>query len=274
MHTQLTPLSSEEYRARSLTLLDRFVQICTENGLQYYLAFGTALGAVRHQGFIPWDDDIDVCMPREDYEKLRVLLAEPAEDVSVLDAVNTPGYTSFFMKFNDNQTSLIFKYVKDCPALGIYIDVFPLDTICLNDEDLARYKKKLANCVRMVNLSSMKKFWPASNPIKSLVKFALYKYAKLRGNPHYLHQIQKIIAQASALQSGDQYQYICEATILPKDLFGVGTPKAYEGRQFLCPQDTDRYLRCLYNDYMQLPPPDQRVTPHDFQVFLRCKHNQ
>ena len=118
-------ISEIEFKQRLIKLFKEFIDVCNKNKLRYYAAYGTALGAVRHRGIIPWDDDIDVWMPREDYERFLSLRNQlTATPYEILDIQNK-GYYLYFAKFCNKNTTLIEREGK--PIIGLYIDIFPLD---------------------------------------------------------------------------------------------------------------------------------------------------
>ena len=114
-------------------------------GVKYFLAYGSLIGAVRHKGFIPWDDDMDICMLREDYEKLQdYLIANPDERYEVMSYKNNLNYVYPFMKVQDNQTYLLEEDVRIDSNMGIYVDIFPVDGY----EDDSVFKDKMTRLIK------------------------------------------------------------------------------------------------------------------------------
>ena len=116
----------EELKSRQLEILTRIDKFCTEHNIQYSLAFGTLLGAIRHKGYIPWDDDIDIMMLRSDYNRFISLFYD--EQLRVLSIENESRYILPFAKVVDNNSILIEQSTMELP-LGIYVDIFPVDNI-------------------------------------------------------------------------------------------------------------------------------------------------
>ncbi|KXB74135.1 hypothetical protein HMPREF1860_02125 [Prevotella amnii] len=108
-----------------LSLFKEFTLFCKKNNLTYYAAYGTAIGAVRHHGIIPWDDDVDVWMPRKDYEKLLKLKTTLLKTNYEIINIENKGYYLYFAKFCNRNTSIIEREGE--PNIGLYIDIFPLD---------------------------------------------------------------------------------------------------------------------------------------------------
>ena len=155
----------EKIKQLLLKLLDKFVEVCEQNHLQYYLAGGSVIGAVRHKGFIPWDDDIDVHMPRADYEKLQTLPDEVwGEDMRLATWRKTKNYTYDFLKLELTNTTVIERLHPDYIG-GIFLDVFPLDYISnsqtevsLFEENLRKISKHYIECT-IKNDNECKSIW-------------------------------------------------------------------------------------------------------------------
>lgn len=252
-----------------MDLLSAFADCCEENHLTYYLAYGSCLGAVRHQGLIPWDDDIDVSMPREDYNKLLQLVRDKKVNLNILSKENTDGYPQFFAKVSDTRTVLTSLYMNDIEGLGAFVDIFPMDSVQLTEKHKQKLKKGLSFFIKMMSLSEMKKFWPSGNKIKSAFKQCAFVYAKRKGHSYWYKKYLAILKKATLVKETDQVSYVMGKCVLDRDLFGAGTKCQFGDRKYICPKNTDEYLTCLYGDYMKLPPEDQRVSVHDFQAWYR-----
>ena len=133
----------EKVKQLLLKLLDKFVEVCAQNHLQYYLAGGSVIGAVRHKGFIPWDDDIDVHMPRPDYEKLQLLPDSVwGEDMRLATWRKTQNYTYDFLKLELLNTTVIERLHPNYVG-GIFLDIFPLDFISDDKAEVLTFEKKM-----------------------------------------------------------------------------------------------------------------------------------
>ena len=129
-------ITSEELKAIQLDLLQKTADFCKENGIRYYLCGGTLLGAIRHKGYIPWDDDIDISMPRPDYDRFISMFNKPENDYQVIDMSNNKKYGLPFAKVHDTRTFVDeLQYTKD--QFGVYIDIFPIDGVG-EDEQVLR----------------------------------------------------------------------------------------------------------------------------------------
>ncbi|MBQ7232387.1 MAG: LicD family protein [Bacillales bacterium] len=258
----------EDLKVKLVEMFQWFHDFCQENDLRYYALGGTMLGAARHQGFIPWDDDIDVGMPRSDYEKLKLLLANQDNKHYVLEApeFNTKDYYYPFSKLYDTTTTLIentrFKIKR-----GIYLDIFPLDGIGNTLEEsrtnFSKVKKQYNLLLtRVTGIRKGRKWY--KNLAVILVRMI----------PNFILNNKKILKKL--IESGKKYSFDdCEwcgnlfgawgfREVMPKEI--MGEPKLYQFENIMIfgAADADKYLSNLYGDWTKLPPEEKRVTHHDY----------
>ena len=264
---ELTP---EECKKRLLEVLNAFDTFCKKNDISYYMMWGTLLGTVRHKGFIPWDDDIDVGVPRKDYERLIEISKEQNEEFDFLCYEKDEDYPIYFGKFSDKATEIENKYVRSIKGLGLYVDVFPIDEISINPEEGGKITKKLLRLEYLQNLSSMKKFWPASGFFKSIAKYVLYVYGKIRGHKCWEKKRRKYIASLTDGRKGScKDYYLCANWIVKRQWFNSSVELPFEGYSFSCPEGYEEFLTARYGDYMKLPPLETRVSQHDYKAFWK-----
>lgn len=264
-----TKVEEQAYKAIVMELLERFVDFCQENQLTYYLAYGTCLGAVRHKGMIPWDDDIDVSMPRPDYNRMLEIARKRELPFCVLAQENTPGYPQYFAKVSDRNTVLTSMYMEDIDGLGAFVDVFPMDEIYLTEKHIKKLKRQELSLTKMMALSRMKTMWPTGNIAKAVVKYVLFQYAKMRGYAYWQAKLNDALKTATSHRETKRMCYAIGDSVLDGSLFGTGTMLRFGAREYNCPEKTAEYLTELYGDYMQFPPVEQRVSQHDFEVWYR-----
>ena len=243
-----------------LSMLDEFILICKKYDLKYTLLGGSVLGAIRHGGIIPWDDDIDVGMPRSDYEKLLSI----ADNVlgtkyKLVSAYNDKDYVYPFAKLFDNETTLV--EFKDFFYLGgIYIDIFPLDGIPKNTN--LRIKKIWKIRYAATNLI-LAKF---SSEYKKHYFFRYLAYKVIfRGFNNALKICNKIARKYPYSKQYDIANYFGawrEKEISDYSWFNPLIEVTFEGRKVWIPNNYDAYLTKLYGDYMTPPPIEKRKSHH------------
>ena len=254
--------SQELHNAKLLEILDELLRVCKEHHLTYYLAYGTCLGAVRHKGIIPWDDDIDVLMPRRDLEKLYNMRHEVfGKDFKLASYRDDANHLYCMMKL-ESLTSTVIEHVNPIYVGGVYIDIFPLDNVMSEEEDAA-WTQKVCTMNYKYDIYSVcpppKTYW---------IKYLRYKFRRskwLRTNP--LQQWDNLIMQHKDELTNyvkDYHNSWPWRALFKSEVFGDGVEMEFEGRICIVPADYDTYLRISYGDYMQLPPKEKRVLKHSY----------
>lgn len=258
-HMELNHRQLEQLKQTEMELLRHFITVCEQLGLTYYVLGGTMLGAVRHQGFIPWDDDIDVGMLRKDYEILlqqgQALLPE---GIFLQTFETDPQYPANFAKLRNSHTTFVEASVRNRNINhGVYIDIFPLDYYPQRRQRWFSIKKELLSLriSTTFTVSGMK-------PTTKLVRlFTRLLYPTVRGA---LRKREKLF---KSVRSGSRIANHCGAwgvkEIVPAQWYGSGAPMAFEDLTVTVPKDYHSWLTQVYGDYMQLPPEEKRI-PHHF----------
>ena len=248
-----------------LDIFKNYIYICEKYKLRYYILGGTALGAVRHKGFIPWDDDIDVGMPRYDYEKfLEVAPKELPEYLFLQTNITDKNYPLNFAKIRNSNTSFIETRTQNIKMNhGIYIDVFPLDgypsfkAIAKMRQTLDIVISKSIKNIFFYEKHIKKTLAGHINDIISHVFFKDYRKAvKLRDKLLKKYDYEKCDIVANYCGAWGLKE------VMPKSYFGNGTIGEFEGLKVMLPYDYDKYLTSLYGDYMTPPPPEKRISHH------------
>jgi len=260
----MTNIKPEELHSALLKLLTNFHAFCGEHDLQYYMLGGTALGAKRHKGFIPWDDDVDVGMPRPDYNRLIELANQLPNNIEFKSHVNSLSFPAHYGKIIDSTTTLIEKsrthYVE-----GLYIDVFPLDGAILNGDKKEIKRRKNIYWIERKILRHCSNEKP-----HSIVSFIFNAYCKL-SNLSLMHKrIDKLLSKVD-YYSGDcaanLFGAYTEKECVLKSVFGKPTLYEFENHLFFGAEHLDEYLRCLYDDYNVFPPKEKQVFKHSYYLL-------
>lgn len=247
----------DEIKSIELDILKYIHNICEENHLIYFMAGGTLLGAVRHKGFIPWDDDIDLLMFREDYEKMIRIINEDNSIYHMESLESDKGYISTFAKVTDTRTKIIFAHKMNAETTGVFVDIFPMDGVGNNYKKGAGYVNFLSRCYHTFTSYRM------SMKNTKFSRFFLNKYARLL----------EFTAKRKACKS---YRYIArvvnmrgECEIMKRKWFEKRIMLDFEGEKFYAPKGYDHYLRRLYGNYMQLPPSTQQRLVHSYSAYWK-----
>lgn len=262
-------LTLSEIQQGSFQILLKLREIFQANHWTYYLAYGTLLGAIRHNGFIPWDDDIDIQMPRKDYEEFVKYCIENREKLLPFELMHykaNPKYIYSLARFSDSRYSLHYKNVKDY-GLGLFVDIYPLDNAYPQDEAWRNEARSMIYTVTRWGNGS-------DNPIRNLSKKILrpFFYHK-QGVRNQTGLIQKhdLLAQK---HNGDPLEYL--DCVLWEELdrkpyraewFRKGVLHEFNGQLFNIPENYDAILKQSYGDYMKLPPKEEQIAHHFYSAF-------
>lgn len=263
-------LTLQELKEIEFDILKIFDAFCKENNIRYFLAFGTLLGAVRYKKFIPWDDDVDVLVPREDYDRLLTLFQD-SDKYHLYAFERNQNFRYPFAKLCDMTTKLVETFYPDnVVELGVNIDIFPLDHF---DDDLEKAKKEIRRISRSnACLSYMKVNKPhTDNPIRYAAWSAVIAYCKMRGSVHYIQKVIKECNKPEQMESryvgAKVWPIWGDRIITPAEAFAEAIEIEFEGEMFPAPIGYDTYLTCLYGDYMPEPPVEKRKTHHGFKAY-------
>lgn len=259
----LTPIA-EQIHSRLLLMMKELHRICVENNIRYYIIGGTALGARRHQGFIPWDDDIDIGIPRPDYERFAKLTKEKFPDFMELRWYRNTEHSPFqFIKLVDNRTTLK-EIMYDDYVEGIYIDIFPLDGVRSDSlsERLRCERIWFLHKLIVVNCSTKKR----NNLLKRLTAKCI-KALDLDKMHNILESQLKKVAYDDCNLIANFLGAWGKREIIEKRLLGTPVLYAFEDTFLFGPEKIDEYLTCLYGDFMTPPPPEERVFRHNYPLL-------
>lgn len=257
-------ININELKSIQIDLLQKTTDFCEKNGLRYFLCGGTLIGAIRHKGFIPWDDDIDIAMPRPDYDIFVKSFNESNNYFQVVDLTINSDYAYPFAKVYDNRTILKeLHYPGD--TFGVYIDIFPADGV-----------KNTGQIKKIMLLRKILNTKRANYYHRTVFKKIINTFGKLLLLPFSAHQIGKWMdnearryAFCSVPSAGLIANPLGLGEKVDKSVFDSDVYQEFEGHKYRVPVGYDTWLRSIYGDYMQLPPVEHRVTHHTFEAYWK-----
>ena len=250
----------ERIKNVGLSILDAFIEVCKKLDLRYYVVGGTLLGAVRHKGFIPWDDDIDVGMPREDYMTFLKYGQRYLPDYYFLQSYKSDkNWLRHFCKIRDSRTTFIETPTKDWKINhGVYIDVFPMNHT---------ERKKAGFYYGLLGLIESGIFKDKTPIVKLKTLIAKILTLKFTARSAFLKRERLL----NRKKTGDFFAFSSalyeEKDFFPKDWFRNGETLDFEGIKVIAPCKYDQFLRQVYGDYMTLPPEEKRTTHHYTEII-------
>lgn len=258
-----------EYKSRLLELIDEYDRVCRENNLRYFLTGGSLLGAIRHNGMIPWDDDIDVAMPREDYEMLRQIANDKfSQDFSYITNNIDSEYFLCYAKLFHNKTTLV--ELQDPFYLGgVYLDIFPIDGLPSNKFLRSIHYKRFYYWRNMSYIVARESSVSTNkNPIKAFcatIRNSIYK--KIFSLSYVLRKCDRIASKYSFDNSDMVVNFggaWGQREITYRSYLVNRVEHSFEGRMLMIPKGYDEFLKTLYGDYMQLPSIENRISHHRY----------
>lgn len=263
-------LSAEAIKNEELKMLDMLMEFCNTNNLRCLLVGGTLLGAIRHKGFIPWDDDIDVCMPRSDYEKLIKFYSNAGKIYQIYSGRRNGSFYPYAQLVNIN-TSIDIKYSDGNTEKKLWLDIFPVDGL---PEDIEMVKSIYRRCTfyRKMYFLADAKLGEGRSVFKKYLKYLLKPVAKIIGKRYCVNKIIDIASE-------NDYEDSKYVGIVTSGIYGIGERmlKAefektvyveFEGKKYPTFACWDSYLTGIYHDYMVLPSEKDRRT-HGMEVYLK-----
>ena len=274
---EITSQEQPKWNAIILGILKKLISICEEHHIDYYCCGGTAIGAVRHHGMIPWDDDIDVFMPRPDYDRFIAICQQTdLGDFELLTPYNKDNYFMYFSKLCKKGTTILERHDTPC-VFGLFVDIFPLDGTAENMQEAIRLKRR---------------FTKIQNRLAAIsAHYTFGEYLQLLLTPHewgrFCHKTRGFLGRKSyrkkLLRMMDEICYkhpfgstsrvvvYCgiygDKEIYPREWVSKAVKFPFEGLEVCLSGGYDHYLRHFFGDYMQLPPVEKRESHHFKEYF-------
>ncbi len=265
-------LTLEEIKKIEIDILENVLDFCREKNLRCWMFAGTALGAVRHGGFIPWDDDIDIGMPREDYEIFAKTYNGFSKQYFFAD-YRMQGWYLQFGKVFDNKTKTQEMIYNPLPENGVYIDIFPIDGLSDDYSTAVKHASKIKKLWAVGERIFVNKKLPninLKNFTKNIYRVVFSKVITLKMFTWYFeHRLQKYQFDNSKYVGSITAGMYGRKEVIKKEWMEPTVYFPFDRLSVPLYKDYHKYLSGLYGDYMQLPPEDERKTHHSFKAYYK-----
>lgn len=273
----MNKLNLKEIRELQLEILNYIKEVCDKNNLSYYLTSGTLLGAVKYKGYIPWDDDVDICLFRNDYLKLIDLIdKDNNDDYKALSIYNTSDYYYTFAKVVARKTKLI-ENSREIKEMGVYIDIFPIDYY---DGDYNKFKRSLNFLKNMATRRyQIKNNIEKSNNLETRTKKTKFMFIKKLGynaidimSKPLGYKFWAILYDKKISRKNRGNYIVIGSRTLPSfqaELFKNKALYSFEGKEYTGIKDSDTYLTSVYGNYRADLPKDKQRSHHQMKAYWR-----
>ena len=258
-------------------ILDEVHKICIDNKIEYFLIDGTLLGAVRHDGFIPWDDDIDIGMTRENFEKFNNIAPKYLGDGYQLQNFKTDRKTPFaYSKVRKKGTKFVEYCNRNINMMnGVYIDIFPFDNVPNDEKERKRHFKKVKFLLKLFIYSSTPDITEKPHNLKLKLKYIIRRFihyiSKLVPKSYITRMLNKETTKYKGMNTIYKSSLLCGVYmwdfISVEDLYPIKNIN-FEGNLYMSPNNHDNYLKTVYGEYRKLPPKEKRKghAPYIFKI--------
>lgn len=270
MAEEMKSIGPAELKVLQMDVLETLAEFLAGKGIPYSLACGTMLGAVRHKGYIPWDDDIDIYLLRADYDRLMRDFPQEYKHVRIASLERTPRWDKPYAKAYDERTVFV-EHNNSRMRIGINIDLFPLDAVPDQAQDWLRYNRRRRFWQKLLQMKMTR-----PDPRRSRTKNLALRAVQLLLLPVSAHCFAAFLDRLARRYDGQRTEWLFETAmgLIQKDRFPRRVSQSladypFEDRMFRGFADADTYLSCAYGDYRKLPSEEKRVSHHDFQAWWR-----
>ena len=269
-------MAMSEIQSVSLEILKEVTDFCDQNKIKYFLAYGTLIGAIRHQGYIPWDDDVDIMMGRPEYDRFLKLFKEKNKNsnLKLFTQEENKDYPYILARISDSRYYIDVKNEKTC-GLGIFIDIYPLDGIGHDYEESIETLKKTTRYPSLIFLATRKyyHFGTTKGFKKRMEKIPAFIYAHIMGKKYFRRKLEGILSKFEY----DTCEYVGAAMWCTQPLKNAYKKEwcedlikaKFDKYEFYIPKHYDEILRTTYGDYMKLPPEKDRIYHHLYKAYKK-----
>ncbi|MCI6062863.1 MAG: LicD family protein [Ligilactobacillus salivarius] len=267
-------LDTKTVQNLSLDILIYITDVCEKLNLRYYLMYGSLIGAVRHKGFIPWDDDVDIMMPREDYNQLLCFLKENIDKRYELFEPNTVSrYPYMIARISDKNYKIVMNN-EEKYGMGIFIDIYPFDGVGNSLKEAKKIVRKGNVLSSMCYQATRKRYAVETTTsfIRQCVKFPVFIMSKIIGKEYFQNKLKKL----ENIKNYEESKYIScvvwasggEKDIFKRSWFDSYIYMDFQKYRFRVPKDYDEVLKHTYGNYMKLPDEKDRIGHHYYEVEI------
>ncbi len=264
----------KEVQRTQIEILKTFMELCNRESLRWYMIGGSLIGVLRHKGFVPWDDDIDIGMPRYDYDKFVSMQSEYPSGYSLTTHLNDEKWPFVFCQYVDVDSEIVVHMNEEPRKCKVWIDVFPIDGLPSNKILrwwhvkkilLCRYLIQIPNIRTQVDTHKVGRPWYEKIIIKILHIVPLGNLINVKRLQRRLEMLLRTYDFDNSSWAGNMLGKYREREVMKKEWWGDPISLPFENIHVNCPSDSDKIERQLYGDYMKWPSPEHRVS-HDIEI--------
>ena len=261
-------LTSEEYKNLLLEIMLKIDRICRDNDIRYTIIYGTLLGAIRHKGFIPWDDDMDIAMTRGEYAKLKAYISShPELELNVID-INEQEDTIYACgKICDARTIVKESNFRPVEGYGAFIDVFLLDNIPNDEKERKRFKAHALYLMRLIQHSSKMRPGKPEGLKHAFLLYGAFVYSRFFDTYRLVKKLDKYCMKYNGTET-ECFGIPYFISVFKKSDFEELTDVPFEGHMLIGPKKFENVLNSSYENYKRIPPPEERVN-HCVECFWK-----
>lgn len=274
-------LSMREIQEGSLNILKQIIALCKRLELRYYVIYGSLIGVVRHKGFIPWDDDLDLMMPRPDYERLIAYFMENTDRLAPLELFEPRvklDYPYMIARISDSRYVLDVENEENY-GIGVFVDIYPFDGLGNTKKEAVSYGLAGDRISSLCFQSTRKHFeiGTTRSLLRKLIKYPVFLFARTLGKDFF----QKRLSRMAGRKEYDSSEYVgCvvwlsggQRDIFKREWFEQTIELPFEGVLVCIPKQYDRILRHIYGDYRKLPPISEQKGHHNYHAYMKVCDN-